>query len=380
MKWVYTLLLCMVLLGFKSHHTMDLYIQKVFQSHTLSSFYEQLAAIDSTGGQVSIVHIGDSHIQADFFSGAVRKKLQECYGNAGRGFVFPYRIAGSNGALDVRFSYAGEWQYCHIKKGYADCTMGVAGYAVTPVSGASFSIDVASKADTDARFSKITFLDNNGGFLPTDSHGVYSPTKENKYTTLHFDDLQEKLTIKPASEEGNRPQLQGMVLENGKPGVLYHALGVNGSTVSQYLRSTDFTQQISELNAALVIISFGTNDSYTTPAKFCTECQKENYRKLIAKIREQNPDVGILLTTPPDHYYYRRYPNKNVKPLVESMYELAAEEEVALWDLYAAMGGAGSIAEWHKEGLSRGDLIHFTRDGYQLQGDMLYNALLDIAE
>lgn len=380
MKWVFLFLVFVMFSAFESHNTVDLKKQDIFQSNTLTSFTEKLAALDSSMGQLSIVHIGDSHIQADFFSGAVRKKLQDRFGNAGRGFVFPYKIARSGGALDVRFTYEGVWQYCHIKRSYANCNMGLAGYSVTPLSGASFSIDVVSKAETDASFTKVTFLDNYGSFLPIGMQGTFVPLKENKHTAIYFDEPQEKLTFKPAYQGSTMPELQGMILENGQPGILYHALGVNGSTVSQYLRSNDFTKQISELNASLVIISFGTNDCYTTPSKYCDGCQKENYRKLINKIREQNPDISILLTTPPDHYYYRKYPNKNIQKLVDGMYELASEEGVAIWDLYAAMGGAGSISQWQKEGLSRGDLIHFTKDGYQLQGDMLYNALINTLE
>lgn len=373
---VYIPIFIMLLCSFAHHREVAVVQSNIVNVEVLHSFFTKLDAIETDNTKVSVVHIGDSHIQADFLSGAVRKKLQNSFGNAGRGFVFPYKIAGSGGALDVKFSHTGTWQYCHIKRGYATCNIGVAGFTVTPSADAAFSIDVATKAQTDATFNKVTFLDNYGSFLPTQSNGNFTPMKESGHTVIYFDELQEQLEFKPAFEKNTLPELQGIILENGKPGILYHALGVNGSTVSQYLRSNHFEEQIRELDASLVIISFGTNDSYTTASSFCADCLKEEYRTLVARIRRKNPEVAILLTTPPDHYFYRKYPNCNVAPLRDVLYELSAEENVAVWDLFEAMGGKKSILDWQKDDLARGDLIHFTIPGYELQGDMLYQALM----
>jgi len=355
---------------------MNISQNNIVNVNALSSFFSQLKNIESNSNTVSIVHIGDSHIQADFLSGEVRQKLQASFGNAGRGFVFPYKIAKSGGALDVRFSYTGSWQSCYIKRGYSTCNLGVSGFTITPGIGASFKIDVAAKAQTDATFNKLTFLDNYGSFLPTSALGGFSPIKEKGNTVIYFDELQEKIEFKPAFEKNIMPELQGMILENGEPGVLYHGIGINGSTVSQYLRSNSFEKQINDLDASLVIISFGTNDCYTSSSKFCANCLKEDYRKLIARIRSKNPSTPILLTTPPDHFLNRKYANKKVIDLNNALYELAAEEEVALWDLHEAMGGAGSILSWKNEGLATSDLVHFTIPGYKLQGDLLYKALM----
>ncbi len=370
-------LLSLLLLCSFAHHKQVVIVQsEIVNVGSLKPFFDKLKAISLTKSKVAVVHIGDSHIQADFFSGAVRKKLQSTFGNAGRGFVFPYKIANSGGALDVRFSHTGTWRYCYIKKHHTTCNLGVAGFMVAPSADASFSIDVAANAQTEASFNKLIILDNYGSFLPTLAQGNFAPKKENDHTVIYFDELQDKLEFRPAYERNILPELQGMILENGEPGVLYHALGVNGSTVSQYLRSDHFEEQINELDASLVIVSFGTNDSYTTTTKFCASCLNEQYRTLVARIRSKNPDAAILLTTPPDHYYNRKYPNKNIEPLRDALYELAAEENVALWDLYEAMGGKNAIINWKQEDLARGDLVHFTIPGYELQGDMLYQALM----
>src|SRR3954465_12415254 len=61
---------------------------RIFNNAPLDSFYAKLSRLKESGkGVVSIVHIGDSHIQADFLSGIVRESMQSFFGNAGRGMV-----------------------------------------------------------------------------------------------------------------------------------------------------------------------------------------------------------------------------------------------------------------------------------------------------
>lgn len=59
---------------------------------------------------VNVVHIGDSHIQADWFSGQVRAELQRRFGSAGRGLVFPYSVARTNSPTDIHSSSSVNWE------------------------------------------------------------------------------------------------------------------------------------------------------------------------------------------------------------------------------------------------------------------------------
>ena len=60
----------------------------------------------------------------------------------------------------------------------------------------------------------------------------------------------------------------------------------------------------------------------------------------------------------------------------EVFLDLAREYQGAVWNLYRVMGGMGSSARWHKAGLMQKDQVHFTLRGYQLLGDLLFNALV----
>ena len=58
----------------------------------------------SNSRRISVLQIGDSHIQADFLSAMVRTDFQSDFGNAGRGIVVPLRIAGSNEPFNYKIT------------------------------------------------------------------------------------------------------------------------------------------------------------------------------------------------------------------------------------------------------------------------------------
>ena len=65
-----------------------------FKPDALNSFFSKLNRLENKKDcQVNIFHLGDSHIQADMFSGKVREKFSEDsrFPMSARGFVFPYR-------------------------------------------------------------------------------------------------------------------------------------------------------------------------------------------------------------------------------------------------------------------------------------------------
>ena len=355
----------------------------IYNAKELESFYKKLdTLLKKKEGKVSIVHIGDSHIQADYFSGELRTRLQYTFGNAGRGFVFPYQIARSNGPIDISVNYNGLWSYNTIMKDQANVNIGASGYTVYANDSAELWLSASQDYLNTNSFNKITVFQSNGNFEPIQLQndikfsGIKS-SGEFPLTTYILNDLKDSLGLRALSNDEGKVEFHGLVLENTQPGILYHAMGTNGSSTVQYLRSNKFDQQIAALKADLVIISFGTNDCYLPYSRYCSSCTQDRFKKLIEKVKASNPNADILLTSPADHFYRRRYDNRNLYYLNRSFYKLADEEGVAIWDLYTIMGGNRSILTWQRGGLARGDLIHFTKEGYKLQGDLLYNALME---
>lgn len=63
----------------------------------LQAFYDKLKSNQQV---TNILFLGDSHIQAGWTTLYLKNKFQEQFGNAGRGLVFPYQLANSNGPID----------------------------------------------------------------------------------------------------------------------------------------------------------------------------------------------------------------------------------------------------------------------------------------
>lgn len=359
--------------------------------HHLYNFFKKLNAYTAKPeGKISVVHIGDSHIQADYLSEVTRTHLQYTFGNGGRGYVFPFRMARTNGPRDMTVYGSGVWEACKSTNTRDNCTYGMSGINLsTTYSSSRLVVKPKERNDLDYGFNKVRlFYDHTGSDFGLVFNDTTCPVEADEqpvydgYSEVYFPNYQDSLILRfdQSVNEQSQFRLQGLSLENDGPGLLYHAIGNNGAYVQSYLRCENLTPQLNELSPDLVILSLGTNDGYMSSSRFCSNCFKENYRKLIRSIVSTQPEASILLTTPGDHFIRRRYHNRNIAKIVNAIHELAEEEGCAVWDFNKIMGGAYSIRSWNRQGLARRDLIHFTQDGYRLQGFLLYAAIMESYE
>ena len=72
---------------------------------------------------------------------------------------------------------------------------------------------------------------------------------------------------------------------------------------------------------------------------------------------------------------FRSNPNLNLLFVKEAIITAAIENGCCVWDLHTLMGGEGSIRTWNGMGLTAPDLLHLNAKGYQLQGELLFEAL-----
>ena len=97
----------------------------------LDSFFFQLHHLEVTdSNSISIIHIGDSHIQAGFFTTPARIDFSKQFGNAGRGLIFPYRLAKSNGPSDYISSSEYKWTYQRNAVRVETLPTGITGFAI----------------------------------------------------------------------------------------------------------------------------------------------------------------------------------------------------------------------------------------------------------
>jgi hypothetical protein len=356
----------------------------------LHSFYTKMAELKAgTNYRVNIVHIGDSHIQADFFSGTVRQLLQLDFGNAGRGFVFPYRVAKSNEPPSYKTSSNVKWQSKRNVFPDQPLPIGIGGFTIeTKDTNAILSLTVKDQGKLNYGFNRFTLFHEKGvgsfGYAVCDELnckvGQFDGHLMNpdRFTSVQqFGSLMHQVSLRcTASDSGSCSKLYGILLENGSPGILYNMIGVNGAEFRHYNLSVYFLEQLSYLKPDLVIVSMGTNEGFGNG--FNKEEFLRNMDTLVSGIRTRNPGVGILLTTPGDSFKRSkkgRVKNPNMTIVRNTIVEYAESHNCAWWDLYEIMGGYGSMAKWFVARLAAKDRVHFSSQGYVIQGGLLYKAL-----
>jgi hypothetical protein len=320
-------------------------------SNSLDSFYEKLYLLEQKKNKrVNITHIGDSHIQADNFSGLLRQKLQLKFGNAGRGTVYPYRAAKSNEPGSYKSFTNVPWDYKRNVFYDNPLPIGLSGFTIeTFNANAEVNILVKDQPGLGYSFTKFTLFHEKGlsNFDITIcddlncEQGVFHSI--DKSTNPFVSELKLERPVRQvylrnscadtAVQKSTR--IYGMLLENDSAGVLYNMIGVNGAEYRHYTMSKYFTQQLSYLNSDLVIISLGTNEAYS--AGFDKELFYRNIDSLVTNVRTANPDANILLTTPPDSYRRTRkgrVKNPDVKEAKEAIIRYCREHNTAYWDLF----------------------------------------------
>ena len=347
---------------------------RIVNSGGLDSFYSKLASVKRDSNRVvSIVHIGDSHMQADFLSDRVRDGLQQFFGNAGRGLIFPYKLALSNAPDDIFSSSNARWEFNRIAHPEIAIAPGISGYTIrTRAPNASISISLQSDPVNGAQcFDRLRFFtdSNTWRFRPIGLDTAV--VLEGLNRVVQMSGSASAFTL--SSDSSVEKAFYGVSLEKSQSGVIYHTIGVNGARYDQYNLADLFWQQLPELKADLYIVSLGTNEAQH--AAFISSSFEREITQFIEKLRQSSPDAAILITTPPDTYKNRRYVNRVLRDFNQYLAAYCNKHRIPYWDLYRITNGHGSARNWAQRGLMSRDRIHFTAAGYRLQGDLLLNAL-----
>lgn len=363
-------------------------------SQSMAAFFAELEKLRN--GQdtvINIVHLGDSHIQAGYYSGQVMRLMQQEFGNAGRGWIAPLKLCKVNEPNDYFISSSvRNWEAGRAIQSDPAVSVGIGGIGIrtpssavdldviiTPANGAGYSFNQAvlyRNHETmplfpgmDADVQAETFL-GQAVFSP----GVLADTfcMANLTDTLHLEG------DKRLSTGANT--YYGLNLTNGRSGILYHSIGNNGSMFVNYT-DPDYICQLAMLKPSLLIVSLGTNETFGK--NFSAAVFAKQIRDFLVLVREHLPETAILLTTPPECYRTTRVKRKltytrntNTELAARAIVGVAAEEGIACWDLFAATGGKNSYKNWFSNHLMGKDRIHFTKEGYQQQGTLLYYALM----
>ncbi|WP_343616248.1 GDSL-type esterase/lipase family protein [Flavobacterium sp.] len=157
----------------------------IYNSKVLESVFKKLIQNESEKNQkINIVHIGDSHIQGDLMTNKIRKILQQQFGNGGRGFVFPYQLAKTNGSYNERFRCNRIWDSYRNIYPVRNYPVGLSGIGLWRDTG-GFVVEMSIK-DPSYKFNTIQIITpkNESMFdLSSSSQTKFIETAERKIVT-----------------------------------------------------------------------------------------------------------------------------------------------------------------------------------------------------
>lgn len=370
---------------------------------SLHDFFRLLDALQQRKDTViSIVHLGDSHIQAGFYTGRTMRRLQENFGNAGRGWIAPLKLSKVNEPDDYYInSVVKEWIAGRCIQQTRKTPIGIGAIGIQtvspsvnfdvmigPVNGAGYSFNQAVLYRCEKSMPMLP-----AGTLKDSIRTSLSPRTcvpgilaDTFFISCLTDTLQLHSTRRKQGTDSVLPASTftntyfGLKLTNGGPGLLYHTIGVNGAMFIHYTDRT-YLEQLAVLDPSLLIISLGTNETFGR--RFNMPEFKGQVNAFVSLVREVLPHTTLMLTTPAECYkrvtvnkirtYIR---NENVEKAAQVIGEVTREHGIACWDLFAATGGKNSSKEWFDRKLMGRDRIHFIKEAYRDQGELFYRALM----
>lgn len=447
-QWIYFLLIIAsssLSTAQESDQINPLIIDRSFQiiknESVLNPFYVKLDSLKNGGKKsLTVVHIGDSHLQGPYFPRYIRNGLQERFGNSGRGFVFPYRVAQTNGGIDVKFKSNAVWKAVRNVKSDGNDNVGFSGINLETTDAdflvemniadgvtdtrlveiiaphpEYFKLSLANKTDVIENTRRIkTYKVQKGDFLgriantfntsvraiqqannlkntninagqtlkiPVKTGGqlenngvVFSDLKKLVSGKYHLPGGNQQVYIRAAQPASNYV-LDGLVLSNTAPGILYHAVGVNGTKFSDYTKFPRFFDQLAAINPDLIIISLGTNESfYTNYSEADLKIDMDAFNRELLKRKLTG---SVLLTSPPPSMKNRKTINSLATAFSYEMGVFANLNSWAFYDLHSVSRTSSAMPDWYDAKLTSKDKIHFIEPGYRLQAQLLIEALFN---
>ncbi|MBR1804395.1 MAG: hypothetical protein IJ775_05785 [Muribaculaceae bacterium] len=352
-----------------------------------------------TGGKWQVVQIGDSHIQPGIMTAQVRWKMQDKWGNGGRGLIAALNLARTNEPRDYYLKSSDRVkESSRLLSRTWTTEIGLTGVAVRWDS-AFTQLSIRAKEEGD-EFSSVTLL-----HAP---HGGYETAMVdgNVLVAKSLSPWASRVDLKHAVDTVTlgvpcKSDFYGAIITNGKTGVMAHSIGNNGATYGTYLKVPDFAEQMKVLNPHLIIISLGTNEAFGNLSGV-----EDNIHRLVTSLRKAMPGAHILLTTPMECQrktsrqvaqqvkvgggkrrkarYKTVYKtvtgfaaNSNITRVRDIIMTYGRNHKIPVWDLYTVAGGYGASGKWVSAGLMNpSDHLHQLEAGYELQGMLLADALM----
>ena len=338
---------------------------------------------------VTIVHIGDSHLQADMGTAVTRDYMGHRFGGLrGRGLIIPFKLAGTNQPVDYTITSTTSMTQSRLLKTPWPTAMGFTGIGIQPPADSQFDLEVSTREPYDAL--TIYYSGDSIEVVNVMSDGLVIPfvAERDDDRSLEINLPGQYTTCDITFKSPDKVAIHGVNASYGNTGLAYEVIGNNGATFATYSGIGNVGNDIANyFMPDLIILSLGTNEAFST---ISDAAFRKTIDDFVKEIKATNPDASILLTTPQEcqrkgitrgRKRRRRRTsftvNANVKRMRDVIVAYGHDNNIPVYDWYAVAGGTGSSAMWVTSHTINTDRIHLTLTGYRIQGSLMAEALIE---
>jgi lysophospholipase L1-like esterase len=383
---------------------------------------------NAPGASLTILQIGDSHTSADFLTGALRRRLQQRYGNGGPGYITAGRPHIGVLSSTVKINVSPNWTYQAIQKSDNVEAFWLSGFnAVASAPGEALTFAANAPMTFDSIEIEVV-RQPGGGAIDIVMDGAVKKSydlngEKVEPVVLRLlpsggpTDHVRQLEIR--TRTGGSVSIASVAIYNRQSGVSYNSIGYPGATVD-LLNKFDqalLADDLRRINPQIVVLSFGTNEAFKRNLDLARYAQ--NYEKAIDRIKAVLPAAEIVLIGPPDGDERAPHcPGKSAEaacrpgvleapppspaagaappkpadcdwhplPKLEAVRDvqrqIAERRGFAFWNWASIMPGECAAHRWVRASpaLMEPDHVHFTVSGYNKSADGLLDTLIPVIE
>lgn len=333
---------------------------------------------------VSIVHIGDSHVQAGYIDEPIRQYFKRDFGDAGAGLIVPLKLIKTNQPLHFSITSPNKWNGLTVINDRKEDEVGLTGMRIS-----SNDKHITFNITSEYPFNTIRAFHHPLApplRLPNSITGLFYdlPDSLPSLSTIYLNNSVTQISLTASITENQfHHTYYGFSLETRDPGVLIHAIGINSAAFAHYNNNPQIINQLTALSPDLIVVALGTNDSFGN--NYVASSVQSQIARFTDICIATLPNTPLLFVTPMEGCSSkivkrkRTYSvNRNIATTGEMIIQTARNYSMPYWDLYNAAGGMGSNKCWTDQGLMGKDRLHLTIEGYTLQADMWYEAFTEV--
>lgn len=330
---------------------------------------------------VRIIHYGDSQIEEDRITSAVRAALQERFGGDGQGMLparryFTPAMAVSSSSEQERFTVFGERPEGLRKFGpYGDFVR----LDTTLTLGFS---PVRSRDKGQELFNRLTLVAGNiDGELKVNCAGRSRTLSGDGAIVKAVFELPDS-SAKASLTISGHADIYGVLLDT-ETGVRMDNVAMRGCSglVFTAMDASQLRSFYNSENVRLILLQYGGNTvPYLSTGKAISG-YASSVRRQIRHLHKLAPQATLIFIGPSDMSTTvegKRQTYPKLPDIVDSLRVAATAEGAAYWDIYGAMGGRNSMIDWVGAAppLAGSDYVHFTPRGSARVGEMFSDSFL----